>query len=446
MISDHQKVIVVGGGLAGLAAAYRLKQAGKQVKVIEANDYPGGRAASVHKNGYLVDTGATAVGAGYKEYLDLIRELGLGDRIVQASPITGTLRRGKVYEINGKWPLLGGALSSLFSWRSKLIFPLMFLDLKRMGNKMNFQDVSIGHEWDDESAETYALRRLNQEILDYFVDPILRALVVVRAKYVSKLEFMNAISGLFSKRIVGIEGGIGLLPNELAKHLEVEYSSQATRVIDHGDSVEVLYTDAQGQQRTETADGCVLSTLLPQAVSLFPDCESWVKAMNDQLHYVPGICVHLGYKKQTDSKAVMIMIPSKEIPDITLLWLDHNKCSDRAPEGHSLIYFYYDDEVADEAAARSDRELIDQCQEVIESLCPELCDQRDLSFVSRWVAAVPAPFTGMYKRMREVRLNLDSENQTRVQLAGDYLSCVGQNTAINYGNVAARKLECILES
>lgn len=441
-MSAHKQTtaIVVGGGLAGLTAAYRLTTAGWQVKLLETNDYPGGRAASTQKQGYIIDTGATGVGDCYTEYLDLINELEISDQLVFSSAINGTLRDGRIYEVDGNRPLLSGALSTLFSWRSKLILPRVFMDLKRMGSKMNFQDVSVGHEWDDESAETYSLRRLNQEILDYFVDPILRALVVARAKYISKLELMNALNGLFSTKMVATLGGISLLPRTLASHTNVQYHSPVSQVIDKGNCVEVTYNDAQGNRNTDTVDACVVATLLPQAMSIFPQCEPWVKPLNDALHYIPGICVHLGYSKQTHSKALMVLVSSKELPEITLLWLDHNKTNDRAPAGHSLFYLYYDDAVADQASIRSDQQLIDQCNGIIEKLYPELRDTLDMSLVSRWDAAVPSPETGIYKRMHQVRQNLDDNDNGRVQLAGDYLSCVGQNTAVHYGNEAARKL------
>lgn len=49
-------VIVIGAGLSGLAAAYRLQNAAHEVEVIEAADRPGGRCKAVHRDGFIIDT------------------------------------------------------------------------------------------------------------------------------------------------------------------------------------------------------------------------------------------------------------------------------------------------------------------------------------------------------------------------------------------------------
>jgi phytoene desaturase len=52
-----ERIVVVGAGLAGLAAALRLRGAGREVTVVERAQGPGGRAGRVERNGYALDTG-----------------------------------------------------------------------------------------------------------------------------------------------------------------------------------------------------------------------------------------------------------------------------------------------------------------------------------------------------------------------------------------------------
>src|ERR1700752_1166844 len=70
--SGVTSVVVVGAGLSGLAAAYRLQQAGATVTVLESASGPGGRVQTERHGDYIVDTGPDALTAGYTSYLHLV--------------------------------------------------------------------------------------------------------------------------------------------------------------------------------------------------------------------------------------------------------------------------------------------------------------------------------------------------------------------------------------
>ena len=52
-----RKAIVIGSGIAGIAAAIRLKNKGFEVKVFESNPYPGGKLSEISGKGYRFDAG-----------------------------------------------------------------------------------------------------------------------------------------------------------------------------------------------------------------------------------------------------------------------------------------------------------------------------------------------------------------------------------------------------
>jgi monoamine oxidase len=70
--------VVVGAGLAGLAAAARLSAAGRSVVVLEARERVGGRVESVAHDGHVLDLGGAWIGAGHTRARRLVSELGLG--------------------------------------------------------------------------------------------------------------------------------------------------------------------------------------------------------------------------------------------------------------------------------------------------------------------------------------------------------------------------------
>ena len=67
-----ERAVVVGAGIAGLTAAFRLKEAGFAVTVLEADDHVGGRMASIERDGFLMDTAAAILPTTYTQMVKLI--------------------------------------------------------------------------------------------------------------------------------------------------------------------------------------------------------------------------------------------------------------------------------------------------------------------------------------------------------------------------------------
>ncbi len=74
---SDKSVVVIGGGLAGLSAALTLQEAGREVEIYEGSDRVGGRVASDHIDGFILDRGFQLINANYPELkrLDLIGQL-----------------------------------------------------------------------------------------------------------------------------------------------------------------------------------------------------------------------------------------------------------------------------------------------------------------------------------------------------------------------------------
>ena len=83
-------VAVVGGGLAGLTAAFRLKQQGARVVVYEADDRVGGVVVTERRDGYLADLGPNTMAAPAPALHALLDELELTSALVPASPVART--------------------------------------------------------------------------------------------------------------------------------------------------------------------------------------------------------------------------------------------------------------------------------------------------------------------------------------------------------------------
>jgi len=156
------------------------------------------------------------------------------------------------------------------------------------------------------------------------------------------------------------------------------------------------------------------------------------------LGYTQCISVALGTARPPDCPAFLVMFPSVENPDIALMFLDHNKAPDRAPAGHGLLSCLWETGASERMIDASDEELVGHTLATVFEVFPELRDTVEFTHVTRWRRALPFTRIGAYQDIG--RLNAALDPASPVQYAADFMSAAGQNTAVEFGNRAARNL------
>jgi oxygen-dependent protoporphyrinogen oxidase len=152
------RVIVVGAGPCGLAVAFRLRQRGHAVTVLEANARPGGNVGTLTADGFRVELGPNGFLDGKPGTLQLCRDLGLADRLIAASEGSRTNRY--VYHA-GRIEKLPGSVADFL--RSPLLSP---------SGKLSLVAEPLRHRPTgdrDESVAAFARRRFGREAADVFV-------------------------------------------------------------------------------------------------------------------------------------------------------------------------------------------------------------------------------------------------------------------------------------
>jgi oxygen-dependent protoporphyrinogen oxidase len=156
-MSDPQRVIVVGGGISGLACAFRLQRLGIPVTLLEAADRVGGMVGTVEKDGLLFESGPQSF-QGTDSILELIRQLGAENELLTADPRAprSVLMHGKLHEI----PMSPRALltSSLLTPGSRWKIASEPFRKTRPPSK-------------EESVANFVRRKFGHEILEYLVAP-----------------------------------------------------------------------------------------------------------------------------------------------------------------------------------------------------------------------------------------------------------------------------------
>jgi len=177
----------VGGGIAGLAAAFFLRDHGVAVTVLEASPRLGGKLAVSDVAGMAVDAGAEALLARRPEGIDLIRSIGLGDQLVYPGTTTaGIWTRGRFCSLP-KLHVMGVPADLDDLERSGIVSPAG-LERARQDEAMPATarngDVAVG---------AYVGARLGRELVDRLVDPLLGGVYAGRA---DELSFEATIPGL----------------------------------------------------------------------------------------------------------------------------------------------------------------------------------------------------------------------------------------------------------
>ncbi|MBI4485436.1 MAG: protoporphyrinogen oxidase [Acidobacteria bacterium] len=370
----HVDAAVVGGGIAGLAAAYELSTRGVPFVVLERGGRAGGVILSEQIDGYTIDGGPDALLIQKPDGIRLCEEIGLGERLVPTKlPRFAYIQRGgRLHPLpTGSVmgfptriaPFLG---SGLFSWRGKL----------RMGAELF---VPARHDEGDESIGSFITRRFGVEATRYLAEPLLAG---IHAGDVDRLS-MAALFPRFlqderkhgsllrafrsrSRTPASSEGAFKSLPDGLTEMVTalvaalpagtVRLNAPVTRIGGAGP----FQLDVAGGDSV-LARSVILATPAFATAALFHERDAAIARTCREIPYASAATVALAFRREDvrhPLNGTGFVVPRAEASGILAgSWLS-SKWPHRAPENRVLLRAFVGGARDPQALDRSDAELI----------------------------------------------------------------------------------------
>jgi oxygen-dependent protoporphyrinogen oxidase len=342
-----KRVVIVGGGITGLAAAYEFQKGGWPVTIVE-KDKVGGVIRTERHGKLLIEGGPDSFIVQKPAAKELCEEIGLGDRLIPTkSRKVHVWSGGRLHEMP----------EGLFLTVPTKIKPFLKSDLISFWGKMRMgMDLILprGPEVEDESIGSFVRRRLGQEALDKLAEPIMAGIYVASADELSlkstfprfaemEREHRSLIKALRKippsgnlSPFLSLKGGLIELVDKLVATL-----TQTTFIT--GEVTGIAAGKVQLKDRVLDADHIVLAIPAPAAKKLWPDAPV--------VKYVTTSTISLCYPKFGDFQGTGFVIPKTERRKILACTWTSNKYEGRAPDDLLLVRCFVKGEVDDPAAA-----------------------------------------------------------------------------------------------
>ena len=340
------ETVVLGGGLAGLAGAYALTQAGRRVQVLEGGDAVGGLARTVARDGFRFDLGGHRFFTHDVRVEAFVREL-LGDELVTVP------RASRIY-LRGKWieyplrPL--GALFGLGPSASAQI--LLGYAAARIARRLrpaplvSLEDWVVAHfgrplfelYFRDYSEKVWGIgcRDISAEWMAQRVQGLSLG-AAIRHAFLPRGAALPTLVDRFSYPRLGIGSIAERLRAAIERSNPIATGTRVVRVRHDGRRIEGV-TVRRGEETRELCGDAFLSTIpLTQLIqALSPHAPVEVRAAAAQLRYRDLVIVAVMLERERATDQTWIYFPGKDIP-FGRLHEPTNWSAAMAPPGRTLL-------------------------------------------------------------------------------------------------------------
>jgi oxygen-dependent protoporphyrinogen oxidase len=425
-------VAVIGGGLAGLAAAARLQAGGRKPVVFEATDRVGGRQRSTELAGEVLEEGAVFFGSNYPTLREYLARTGLDAKLVSDEAIAhNTLGVGEA--INDSPSALIRSAHIPWTETCKAVAFGISLRLKTrriMASLGNPTDTALARRLDRIDAQTYLRRWVGPQFVGWRASPFLEALGFAPAHDWSALGALQLLVFAGMSQLWGIESGNSRLAERIASDVEVELGERVTSLDPSPAGVRLELTGPTGATRTIECRDVVLAVPAPVAAELLSGA---LREAVERFHYSSSVVI-----------AVALRALDVELPATSIFGgpggyrhISGMVAEQSRPGAPVISYGALRHPVQYEVFDSPDDEIVPILTRVLEEANGSALDVIDQRVV-RWKNSVPVTVPGSLGLRRAAR-HLAAE-QPHLYLAGDWLVSPSQEGALVSGHKAADAL------
>jgi len=258
---------IVGGGIAGLAAARRLQSRGVDAHVFEAADDLGGLAATYDTAGDPLEKYYHHLSASEETIVDLIEELGLGSDLHWPIGKNAYYVDGTVHPLDKPWEILAYPHMSMYD-KFRLAMLTMEVDVRGgIPKRDTYEDITA---FEDVPIKEFLLEHTTRGVYENFFEPLLEAKFGSRKEDVSaawllgRIKFRGERDLLRGEPLGYLDGGFGRLLDRLVEDVGRENITTGARVEEVGfadGAVDSLTVAVDSGTETHDAEGVVVAAM-----------------------------------------------------------------------------------------------------------------------------------------------------------------------------------------
>jgi oxygen-dependent protoporphyrinogen oxidase len=413
-----KRIAIVGGGIAGLSAAWYLEKARKngaelEWVLFEKSDRLGGVIRTEYRDGFVLEAGPDSFLTLKPDGAELCRELGLGSDIIHSNDF----QRKTYIVVKGRLIPIPDGLQFMIPTR---ILPMVSTPLFSFGTKLR-----MAREWfasgsnhnGDESVADFVRRHFGQQMVDRVAEPLLAGVYGGNAENLSLRAVLPRFADMERQHgslvratlkarkspapgppqplFTSLRSGMQQLVNALVAALpasQVRLQQPAVALQKPGMRWQVGSWDSQ-----ENFDAVMLATPAPFASALLLNVDPEAASLLAQMQYTSSGAVLLAYDNIKLPPGFGFLVPASERRKMLACTFVHNKFSHRAPQGKALLRCFFSSARMPELFDRREDDLKDISRQELKEILG-LDAEPQFAFAFRWRHGLPQYVTGHLDR------------------------------------------------